>query len=257
MAQAATSLPASTNRGTTRTARSTTTRSTTARSAAGRGPVRTPSATRARTASRTPGGAAAGKAGARKTVARKTVSRKTATRNEVRQIRGTAKGQVHGVAKVAGDDVAGLVGSARNEVGRVGDEVAGQVRGLLMEAGTKLQEQVEIEARRAAGNLGNFGSQAVALAKGRPEQAGPLVDYAQQAADWLESKASVIEDKGADGVAADVADFASRRPGMFLLGAAALGVGVGRLVRAGSLPPASPAPRASTRPKARATAGAR
>lgn len=160
---------------------------------------------------------------------------KATAKNEVGQIRGTAKGQARTVAKFAGNDVAGLVGSARSEAGRVGDEASGQVRELLVEARAKLQQQAEAEARRAAGNLGTFGSQAVALATGRPEEAGPLVDYAHQAADWLEAKASAIEEKGADGVAADVVDFASRRPAVFLLGAAAVGVGVGRLVRAGGI----------------------
>lgn len=185
---------------------------------------------------------------------RRATAKRATVKSEVRQVRRTAKGQAGTVAKVAGDDVAGLVDSARNEAGRVGEELTGQVRGLLLEARAKLQQQVEAEARRAAGNLGNLGDQAVALATGRPQQAGPLVEYAQQAADWLESKATVIEEKGADGVAADVADFASRRPGVFLLGAAALGVGVGRLVKAGGLPVAAERP---TTPPLRARSSAR
>ena len=79
------------------------------------------------------------------------------------------------------------------------------------------------------------GTQAVALAAGRPEQAGALVDYAEQAANWLDTCANAIDERGLEGLSADVVDFARRRPGLFLAGAAVAGVAVGRLIRSGAV----------------------
>jgi hypothetical protein len=92
-----------------------------------------------------------------------------------------------------------------------------------------------MQASRLAGALFQVGTQAVALSQGRPEQAGPLVDYAEQAADWLDTCASHIEDRGLEGLATDVVDFARRRPAVFLAGAAVVGFGVGRLIRSGAI----------------------
>jgi uncharacterized protein YjbJ (UPF0337 family) len=139
------------------------------------------------------------------------------------------------VARTATSDVQQLAGTVREQANQVTSELADQARGLVDESRLKLQEQVDVEARRLAANLSQVGSQAVALASGRPEQSGPLADYVEQAATWLDTCATELEERGVEGVVADVADFAGRRPGVFLLGAAALGFGVGRLVRSGAL----------------------
>ena len=92
-----------------------------------------------------------------------------------------------------------------------------------------------MQATRMARAVFQVGSQAVALSEGRPEQAGPLVDYAEQAATWLDNTASYIEERGVEGLAVDVVDFARRRPAIFLAGAAVVGFGVGRLIRSGAV----------------------
>ena len=78
----------------------------------------------------------------------------------------------------------------------------------------------------------------MALAAGRPEQAGPLADYAEQAASWLDTCAAAIEERGLEGISADVVDLARRRPGVFLAGAVVAGLAVGRLIRSGAVSPA-------------------
>ena len=102
------------------------------------------------------------------------------------------------------------------------------------------QGQLQAAGRRAGRPPGQPPSgrsdgQAVALSQGRPEQAGPLVDYAEQAATWLDNAASHIEERGLEGLATDVVDFARRRPAVFLAGAAVVGFGVGRLIRSGAI----------------------
>ena len=178
--------------------------------------------------------------------ARPTPSPATTAKRQTKQVGATARGQANRVkattaaqgkevARTVQSDAQQLAGTVREQASQVKSELADQTRGLLDESRLKLQEQVDLEARRLAANLSQVGTQAVALASGRPEQAGPLADYLEQAATWIDTRASDLEERGVEGVVADVADFAGRRPAVFLLGAAALGFGVGRLVRSGAL----------------------
>ena len=160
----------------------------------------------------------------------------TATaKNEAEQVKGAAVGGTKVVARTAKQDVRELAGTVRSQAEQVKGELAGQARGMLAETQGQLQAQADLQASRLAGALFQVGSQAVALSQGRPEQAGPLVDYAEQAATWLDDRASYIEERGLEGLATDVVDFARRRPGVFLAGAAVVGFGVGRLLRSGAV----------------------
>ena len=156
-------------------------------------------------------------------------------KNEVEQVKGAAVGGTKVVARTAKQDVRELAGTVRSQAEQVKGELAGQARGMLAETQGQLQAQADLQASRLAGALFQVGSQAVALSQGRPEQAGPLVDYAEQAATWLDDRASYIEERGLEGLATDVVDFARRRPGVFLAGAAVVGFGVGRLLRSGAV----------------------
>jgi hypothetical protein len=154
---------------------------------------------------------------------------------QARQVKETAAGQTKAVARTAQRDVKELTGSVRTQAEQVKGELTGQVREMLAETQGQLQQQADAQAYRLAGVLTQVGGQAVALSEGRPEQAGPLVDYAEQAANWLDTAASHIEERGLDGLATDVVDFARRRPAVFLAGAAVVGFGVGRLIRSGAI----------------------
>ncbi|HVL06710.1 MAG TPA: hypothetical protein VM388_12030 [Acidimicrobiales bacterium] len=154
---------------------------------------------------------------------------------EARQVKGAAVGGTKVVARTAQQDVRQLAGTVRSQAEQVKGELAGQARGMLAETQGQLQAQADMQASRLASALFQVGGQAVALSQGRPEQAGPLVDYAEQAATWLDDRASYIEERGLEGLATDVVDFARRRPGVFLAGAAVVGFGVGRLLRSGAV----------------------
>ena len=162
--------------------------------------------------------------------------RVTATaKNQAKQVKGAAVGGTKVVARTAEADVRQLAGTVRDQAAQVKGELAGQARGMLSETQGQLQAQADMQASRLAGALFQVGGQAVALSQGRPDQAGPLVDYAEQAATWLDDTASYIEERGLEGLATDVVDFARRRPAVFLAGAAVVGFGVGRLIRSGGL----------------------
>lgn len=174
-------------------------------------------------------------AAAKDSAARETKRVRSTATSQAKQVKGTAATQGKAVARTAERDVKQLAGTVRSQADQVKGELAGQARGMLEETRGQLESQADMQAGRLARALFQVGSQAVALSQGRPQEAGPLVDYAEQAATWLDTCAAQIEDRGLEGLATDVVDFARRRPGMFLAGAAVLGFGVGRLVRSGAV----------------------
>ena len=174
-------------------------------------------------------------AAAKDTVKRETRRVSATATGQAKQVKRTAATQSKAVARTANQDVRELAGTVRSQADQVKGELADQARGLLDETRGQLQSQADQQAYRLARALFQVGSQAVALSDGRPEQSGPLAEYAEQAANWLDSAASHIEERGLEGLATDVVDFARRRPGVFLAGAAVLGLGVGRLIRSGAV----------------------
>ena len=169
------------------------------------------------------------------TAARETNRVKETAATQAKQVKGTAVGQTKVVARTANQDVRELAGTVRSQADQFKGELTGQVKGMLAETQGQLQAQADVQAGRLASALWQVGDQAVALSQGRPEQAGPLVDYAEQAATWLDNAASHLEERGLEGLATDVVDFARRRPAVFLAGAAVVGFGVGRLIRSGAV----------------------
>jgi hypothetical protein len=167
--------------------------------------------------------------------ARETKRVASTAKSQAKQVKGAAVGGTKVVARTAEADARQLAGTVKSQARQVKGELAGQARGMLAETQGQLQAQADAQASRLAGALSQVGGQAVALSQGRPEQAGPLVDYAEKAATWLDDTASYLEDRGLDGLAEDVVDFARRRPAVFLAGAAVVGFGVGRLIRSGGL----------------------
>jgi hypothetical protein len=197
-------------------------------------PATAPRARRAATTSTRPRASAA-KDAAKESAKREATRVKSTAKAQARQVKGTAVGQGKAVARTANQDVRELAGTVRQQADQVKGELRGQARAMLDETRGQLESQADVQATRVARALVQVGSQAVALSEGRPEQAGPLVDYAEQAAGWLDDTASYIEERGIEGLATDVVDFARRRPAVFLAGAAVLGFGVGRLVRSGAV----------------------
>lgn len=154
------------------------------------------------------------------------------------QVARTARRQSSAVARVAADSAREVKGTVRVQAAQVREELAAQGRTVVEEALTKVQGQSQAQARRAGEGLSRLASEAQALAEGRPEEAETLRDYLTQGADRLMEAADrfygladEIDERGIEGVVSDLQRFARRRPGVFLLGAAVAGFGVGRAVR--------------------------
>lgn len=167
-----------------------------------------------------------------------------------RQVAGQAADEAQSVAGAAAEKSGELVRSAKEDArqiaasvwargGDVTEQLSTQGRSLVEETRAQIQAQARTGTQRTAGTLRQFGEQAQALAEGRPQDAPQLSEYVWKmadgcygAADRIYGLADEIEERGFSGVLSDVQSFAKRRPGTFLLGAVALGFGVGRLVKA-------------------------
>ena len=145
----------------------------------------------------------------------------------------TAKNETSNVASTAAGGAREVAGEAGAQAKAVAGEAKQQLDRLMSQGREEVRQQAEQRSSQAAGQLRTLSEQFSALVQGRPEAAGPLVGYASDLQTQLRRLASRMEQGGAQGVVEDVTQFARRRPGAFLAGAAGVGFVVGRLVRAG------------------------
>ena len=156
------------------------------------------------------------------------------TKTEAKDTAATATEKSKEVAGSAAEQAKAVTDTAREQVGQVRQEAVHQGREVVSQATAKLQEQGRVQAQELASTVRGWADQTRALADGRPEEAGQVAQYARQAADGVANAAGKLEERGFEGVVDDLQRFARRRPGVFLLGAAAAGFGVGRLLRSAS-----------------------
>ena len=135
------------------------------------------------------------------------------------------------VAGAGADGVRQVASEAASQAGQVTRQATEQARDLAQQAQTQLREQAGTQAQKAAGGLRDVSQQVRALSEGRSDEAGIAADSARQLAQKIETLAGRIDERGFDGTVEDLRDFARRRPGLFLLGAAAAGFAVSRLGR--------------------------
>lgn len=163
----------------------------------------------------------------------------SAASDEGQHVASTAKAQGQQVLRATSDQAGEIVATAKEQAAEVADQASVEVRNLLEETRSRLEEQTATGAQRLGEQLQQLGEEALALSEGRPEEAPTMQGYARRAADTLLDCADRayglsedVQTRGIGGVLTDVQSFARRRPGVFLLGTAALGLMAGRAVRA-------------------------
>jgi hypothetical protein len=142
-----------------------------------------------------------------------------------------ARDQGREVADHASEKAQQVADTARTEAGKVVDEARDQISVVMDEGQRQLRGEAQEQTQRLGGALGGLGDRLQALADGRPEEAGPIGEYAETIAAQTRDIAGRIEDLGFDGVLDEVQRFARRRPGRFLIGAAVAGFASARLGR--------------------------
>lgn len=142
-----------------------------------------------------------------------------------------ARDEASRVAGTATDEASRLRAQASGSVKSVADEARSQVRGITDTAIAQVRERADHQVGQAGDSLHRTSGQLQALARGNPDEAGPMADYAQSAADAVAGWADRLGDGGIDGLLGDMSDFARRKPGQFLAGALLAGIVAGRVGR--------------------------
>jgi len=134
----------------------------------------------------------------------------------------------------SGDGVAekarAVTTETKQQLGEVADVARSQVHDLVGGARHEVLQQTETQAQRLNGAVRDVGRQLRDLAEGNPSD-GPVRTLARTAADRIDGFTGRIERDGVQGSLASVRDVARRRPVMFLAGAMAAGMVVGRVLR--------------------------
>ncbi|HZF91436.1 hypothetical protein [Streptomyces sp.] len=133
-------------------------------------------------------------------------------------------------AKQAGGEV---VDTATEQVKAVAGEAKDQARTVARDLRERLSDQAQSQTQRGADTLRQWADDLAGLASNAGSDS-PAKSMVEQVADRGHRVADYLDQHGAGGVVGDVQDFARRRPGAFLGGAALAGFVVGRLAKAGS-----------------------
>src|SRR6476646_11857002 len=120
--------------------------------------------------------------------------------------------------------------TASDQGAQVAREARAQARDLLGQARDQVNEQARSTQSQAADSLHSLAGELREMADGGERQ-GVASDLAAEAADRLGTLADWLGRREPGDLVAEVRKLARRRPGAFLLGAAAAGVLAGRLTR--------------------------
>jgi uncharacterized protein YjbJ (UPF0337 family) len=146
--------------------------------------------------------------------------------------RDVAKDEARGVAQDAAQAGKQTVGTAKEQAGEVAGEAATQAKALLDQAREQITSQGSSSKERAATGLRTLAEDLTGMVEGTgSQQQGLAADLAREASHRVQTVADWLESRDPADVLEDVRRFARRRPGVFLLSAAAVGFLGGRVTR--------------------------
>lgn len=131
-------------------------------------------------------------------------------------------------AKEEGRRVTDEARSKGQQVGRQAREEMGHV---LDDARSRARHQADEQTHRAAGGLRVLADQLHSMAEGA-DQEGMMIDLAENGSERIRRFADQLDEGGIDRIVDDVQDFARRRPGVFIAAGMAVGMLLGRLLKA-------------------------
>ena len=141
-----------------------------------------------------------------------------------------AREQAAEVGRTTGAAGQRVANTAAEQAGQVGQEARRQARDLLGQARGQVTEQARNGQQQATDGLRSLARELHEMADSGQQQ-GPASDLAKQAADKLGDLAEWLNRREPGDLIEEVRALARRRPGAFLLGAAAAGILAGRLTR--------------------------
>jgi cell division septum initiation protein DivIVA len=151
-------------------------------------------------------------------------------KDEAAQVVSTAKAEAGEVVATAMEEAAAVVGMAKEETAEVAEVAAAEAREMIDTTRTELESQAEVQLEQIAESLHRLAGQALALARGNPDQAGPLGELVGRAGQELLTVAGGIEERGSAGLLSDAQRVVRQRPRAAILGTAAAIVAGARLM---------------------------
>lgn len=136
-------------------------------------------------------------------------------------------GDVASQASQAGRDVAQ---TAKTEATEVLRDAGQQAKEVWNQARAELTSQSSAQQQRAASGLSNLSSELREMSQGG-QHSGVASDLAGQAADKADQLATWLQNNEPADIINEAKAFARRQPGLFLAGAAVVGLLAGRLTR--------------------------
>lgn len=122
------------------------------------------------------------------------------------------------------------VATTAKEEGRgVAGQVAAQARSVAGDVRQRVTHEAHTQNQRLAGGLRQLADQFDEMTMNLKQSDSPARTVVQRLSDGGRRAADYLEQQGPEGALREVQEFARRRPGMFLLGAALAGFAVGRL----------------------------
>lgn len=144
----------------------------------------------------------------------------------------TAKEQAGAVAGDAKQAASDVLSTGKDEAANVVQEAKVQVKDLYDQSRTQFTEQAHAQKENAAKGVRAFSDDLTALANGEGGEGNAAANLVSQAATRAQGVAQWLENRDPSELLDDVRSFARRRPGAFIVIAAAAGLVGGRLIRA-------------------------
>jgi hypothetical protein len=141
-----------------------------------------------------------------------------------------AAGEAKNVGQTAAQAGSQVAATATEQAKEVAHETQRQAKDLLEQGRTQVKSQVVSQQQKAGQGLSSLAQELRGLADGSSSGApGPARDLLQQASGIVDGFANRLQNSEPADLLEEVRSFARRKPGLFLLGAAAAGVLAGRL----------------------------
>ncbi|MGY1602520.1 hypothetical protein [Geodermatophilus sp. SYSU D00815] len=141
-----------------------------------------------------------------------------------------AKDEAKNLGQTAQQAGGQVVSTAADQAKEVVGETQRQAKDLLQQGRSQLKDQTIAQQQKAAQGLSSLAQEMRGLADGSSQGApGPARDLLQQAAGFVENFSDRLQNREPADLLEEVRNFARRKPGTFLIGAALLGVAAGRL----------------------------
>jgi hypothetical protein len=143
-----------------------------------------------------------------------------------------AKDEAKNVQETAVQAGSQVASTATDQAKQVAQETQRQAKDLLDQGRSQVREQAISQQQKAGQSLTSLAQELRGLADGTSSGApGPARDLLQQASGFVDDFAHKLQTRDPGELLDEVRSFARRKPGLFLLGAAAAGIVAGRLTR--------------------------